>query len=243
LLAKVLPMERPIAEKRLMVALIVGACLLVFGWFRHRAPALVPDPPPSRSLEGWGEAYDPKGDCAVEVQGQRLTVTVPGSLHDLSAEQGEVSAPRVLRATRGDFVATVTVAGAVRSGGGQTARHAYPYHGAGLLLWQDSNHYVRLERAAILRGSQLIPYLNFEQRTGGRMVSSQATPIPDEPVVLRMERRGGRLFASCSPDAKRWTPLPEMGLDFAADLRVGVAAVNTATDAFKAEFDGLEITP
>jgi hypothetical protein len=41
----------------------------------------------------------------------------------------------------------------------------------------------------------------------------------------------------------RKTPLPVMKLEFAADLRVGVAAVNTAMAAFKAEFDGLEITP
>jgi len=89
----------------------------------------------------------------------------------------------------------------------------------------------------------LISYVNFEQRSRGRMVSSQSTFIPGEPVVLRLERQEARLFASFSPDAKRWTPLPEMGLDFAADLRVGVAAVNTATDALKAEFDGLAITP
>jgi regulation of enolase protein 1 (concanavalin A-like superfamily) len=75
------------------------------------------------------------------------------------------------------------------------------------------------------------------------MVSSQATPILDEPVVLRLQRQGGRLFASFSPDAKRWTPLPEIPLDFAADVNVGVVAVNTATDGWKAEFDGLEITP
>jgi len=227
----------------LTVALFVGACILYLGWLLRRTPALVPDPPPSRSIEGWGEAYDPKGDCAFEVQGQRLTVRVPGSLHDLSAEAGDVSAPRILRVTRGDFVASVTVAGAVRPGGEQTGRHAYPYHGAGLLVWQDSNQYVRLERAAILRGSQLISYVNFEQRSRGRMVSSQSTSIPDEPVVLRLERQGGRLFASFSPDAKRWTPLPDMPLDFAAELRVGVATVNTATEALKAEFDGLAVTP
>jgi len=75
------------------------------------------------------------------------------------------------------------------------------------------------------------------------MVSSQSTSIPDEPVVLQLERQEGGLFASFSPDAKRWTPQPEMGLDFAADLRVGVAEVNTATDGLKAELDGLAITP
>jgi regulation of enolase protein 1 (concanavalin A-like superfamily) len=236
-------MDRLAGEKFLKVALIAGACVLVFGWSRSRTPVLVPDPQPSRSLEGWGEAYDPKGDCTFDVKEKRLTVTVPGSLHDLSAEAGDVSAPRILRATHGDFVASVTVAGTVRPSGGPTSRRAYPYHGAGLLAWQDSNHYVRLERAAILRGSQLISYVNFEQRSGGRMVSSQATPIPDEPVVLRLERQGGQLFASFSPDSKKWTPLPEMRLDFAADLRVGVAAVNSAAQGWNAEFDGLEITP
>jgi regulation of enolase protein 1 (concanavalin A-like superfamily) len=119
----------------------------------------------------------------------------------------------------------------------------YPYHGAGLLVWQDSNHYVRLERAAVLRGSQVLSYVNFEQRRHGRMAGSKGIPVPDELVTLRLERVDARVFASFSPDAKRWTPLPEMALNFVPDLKVGIAAVNTATDPFKAEFVGLAITP
>jgi regulation of enolase protein 1 (concanavalin A-like superfamily) len=216
--------------------------VLDIGRFFQNSPAVVPDPPSSRSLDGWGDAFDPKCDCVFELEGQTLTISVPGSLHDLSAEAGDLSAPRVLRSARGDFMASVTVAGMVRPGGQMAGKRFYPYHGAGLLVWQDSNHYVRLERAAVLRGSQALSYVNFEQRRGGRMASSKGTPIPDEPVILRLERVGARLFASFSPDEKRWTPLPEMALDFVPDLKVGIAAVNTATDPFKAEFVGLSIT-
>jgi regulation of enolase protein 1 (concanavalin A-like superfamily) len=216
--------------------------ILSLEWLKRASPSLVPDPLPAHSLEGWGEAFDPHGDTAFELEGQRLTVSVPGSLHDLSIEAGDVSAPRVLRARQGDFVASVTVAGAVRPAGGSTSQFFCPYHGAGLLVWQDSNDYVRLERAAILRGTQVISYVNFERRSAGRRAGSKAAPIPDEPVVLRLERQGDKLFASFSPVAKRWTPLPVMKVDFVADLRVGVAAVSTSTAAFKAEFEGLEIT-
>lgn len=235
-------MGRSTAMKLLKVALVAGACAMFFGRFRLGAPALVPDPAPSQSLEGWGQAYDPLGDCSFEVEGPRLTIGVPGSLHDLSVEHGHVDAPRVLLPVRGDFAATVRISGEVRPAGGSTTRTAYPYHGAGLLLWQDSNHYVRLERAAILKGTQVISYINFERRRGGRMASSEGTAIPEAPVVLRLERSGGRLFGSFSPDGERWTPLPEMALDFAEDLKVGGAAVNTATAPFKAEFEGLKIT-
>lgn len=236
-------MSRSTAALLLKIALAVGVFVILFGRLRLGPPALVPDPPSARSLEGWGDAYDPRGDCRFGAEGHRLTIEVPGSLHDLSVEHGHVDAPRVLRPVRGDFVATVSVVGRVRPQGGRTTQYAYPYHGAGLVLWQDSNHYVRLERAAILRDARVVSYVNLERRVRGRMASSQPAAIPDAPAFLRLERRGSRLIGSFSPDGERWTPLPETTCDFAPDLKVGVAAVNTATDPFTAEFEGLTITP
>lgn len=54
--------------------------------------------------------FDPGGDCAIDGAGTRLEITVPGTLHDLSVEHGQISAPRVLISVTGDFVAQVTVA-------------------------------------------------------------------------------------------------------------------------------------
>lgn len=233
------PPNTSMIAKVLLGVLLVASLLSLF---RPRTYAQPADPEPLRSIEGWGRVYDPQEDCRLAVAEDRLSIVVPGTLHDLSVEQGQVEAPRVLQGMEGDFVARVTVAGALRPGGDRTARYAHPYHGAGLLLWSDGHNYVRMERAAIRRGSQLISYINFEQRRQGRMLSSEATAIPDAPQILRLERQGQRLFASFSPDGERWTPLPEMAIDFAPGVRVGVAAVNTATLPLTAEFESLEVT-
>ena len=131
----------------------------------------------------------------------------------------------------------------MKPGGSSTTNYAYPYHGAGLIVWQDSNNFVRLERAAILRDSRLFSYLNFEQRRGGRNVDPQATPIPDAPLHLRLERQGNRLSASFSPDGQQWTPVPTMVVNLNPRVKVGVAAVSTSTSKFRAEFEKGSVNP
>jgi regulation of enolase protein 1 (concanavalin A-like superfamily) len=211
-----------------------------------RTPALVPDPKPLQTMPGWGAAYDPDGDCQIQKEGDRVTINVPGTPrgHGLSVEAADrqVNSPRILRDVDGDFVVSVKVVGSVKPGGGQSGGSFLPYHGAGILLWQDSNNYVRLERAAILRGTQVISYVNFEQRRNGRMIDSRGQAIPDAPTILRLERQGSQLFASISPDGERWTPLPPMAITSTPSWKVGVAAVSNTKNPFPAEFEGLVVT-
>jgi len=56
-----------------------------------------------RILKGWGEADDPDGDCKITLRDSEVTISVPGTLHDLSAELGKINAPRILRDIEGDF--------------------------------------------------------------------------------------------------------------------------------------------
>ncbi|HEY2158536.1 MAG TPA: hypothetical protein VGH33_23100, partial [Isosphaeraceae bacterium] len=64
-----------------------------------------------RPLAQWGDLTDPKGDCQASIDGGRLTITVPGTHHNLCAEVGEMEAPRVLRKIDGDFVVQAKVSG------------------------------------------------------------------------------------------------------------------------------------
>src|SRR5262245_55656440 len=120
---------------------------------------------PISSIPGWGDAFDPVGDCSMKNVGKALCIEVPGSLHDLSVEQGQVTAPRVLRDIHGSFLVEVTVAGDVSPHGDRTSTYALPYHGTGLLIWLDRDNYIRLERAAIFNDENVFHYINFEQRT------------------------------------------------------------------------------
>ena len=58
---------------------------------------------------------------------------------------------RILRDITGDFDLRVRVAGTRRPGGRATTTAYSPYHGAGLIIWQDEENYVRLEIAADLQ--------------------------------------------------------------------------------------------
>ena len=166
-------------------------------------------------------------------------------MHDLSVEQGKVSAPRVLRTLEGDFVAEVTVTGKVQPAGGRASSYALPYHGAGLLVWLDRDNYIRLERAAILRGNEAYYYVNFEQRTSANMASSTGTATPGGPLSLRLERHGSTVSAAYKPEGQDWARIarPLSIRRWGDTLKVGVAAVTTATDPLIVQFQELRIEP
>lgn len=193
---------------------------------------------PSAEIPGWGGVFDAAGDCTIQREDGQLRIEVPPTLHDLSVEQGQISAPRLLSEVEGDFIAEVTVGGRVEPQGDRTSSYAQPYHGAGLLLWLDRDNYIRLERAAIRRDKNPFRYVNFEQRSNANMAASYATGIGDGPIDLRLERRGSTLSAAIREGSEDWVTLPNRIeiRRWGTSLRVGVVAINTATDPFVAEF-------
>jgi squalene-hopene/tetraprenyl-beta-curcumene cyclase len=197
--------------------------------------------PRARSLVGWGEIIDPDGDCKLSARKDQLTITVPGKLHDLTSIQpAKLNAPRVLRDVEGDFVAEVRVEGKLVPGGECTRPGGFPYNGAGLLLWKDSGDYIRLERAAILREGKIQPYVNFEHWKDGQPEGGGAD-ILDEAVSVRLSRKGSEVIASVSVDGKDWHEQSRVTVEYPAKLKLGVAAVNSASEPFTAELEGFRV--
>jgi regulation of enolase protein 1 (concanavalin A-like superfamily) len=200
---------------------------------------LLAAPPPL--LKGWGQAVDPDGDCRFELNDGKLTILVPGTLHNLVADSGEVNAPTVLSPIRGDFIAMVKATGGIHPGPESTVAQGLPYNGTGLLLWVDKDNYIRLERAGIIQGGALLTYVNFEQFADGRRVSSQSGGLLDRTTDLRLERHSGHIFASASQDGVHWTSFPPLDAQLPEEVKLGVAAVNSSTKPFKAELEELQI--
>jgi regulation of enolase protein 1 (concanavalin A-like superfamily) len=195
---------------------------------------------PPRTLKGSGQIVDPNRDCQFRLDGSRLTIGVPPKNYDLNAEAGGMSAPRVLRDIEGDFIAQVKISGKLMPAGDRTTKQYYPYHGAGLLLWQDQRNYVRLERAAINREDGVAHYVNFELRKYGERFGSPSAEIPDQDFYLRVERRGGRVGGAISPDGASWHYLNPLPFTFSQRIKLGVAAINTSTERFSPVFQELE---
>jgi serine/threonine protein kinase len=198
----------------------------------------------ARGQGEWGEPVVPDGDCKVELDrpGNRIRIVVPGTPHVLSAELGRLNAPRLLRDVRGDFDARVSVADGFHPAGRTTVREYAPYHGAGLLLWQDEDNYVRLEIAADLQHGKVRPYVNFEYRKDGALADSKGQKIVDGSSYLRLKRRGDEIVGAFGPDGVHWTSFPPFSANLKDRLSVGVSAINTATKPLTAELEGFEVS-
>ena len=198
----------------------------------------------AREKRNWGDAVDPDGDCKFELEPRedKVRIIVPGKTHILSAEIGRVNAPRILRDIKGDFDVSVRVAGTSHPGGKATTTVYPPYHGAGLLIWQDQENYVRLEIAA-----------DHPARQGCALTSTSSTartaPWPlqaasnnaDGSNHLRLKRRGDEIFASFGPDGVRWTSFLSSDRPAQRPPEVGVTAINSSTKPLTAEFERFDV--
>jgi serine/threonine protein kinase len=196
-----------------------------------------------REKKAWDNPIDPDGDCGMELdQGEgKVRIVVPGTPHVLSAEIGAMNAPRLLRDVQGDFEARVTVSGVFHPAGKATVKEYAPYHGAGILLWQDKDNYVRLEIAADVPHGKPRPYVNFEYRKDGSLAVSRGLKIDDGSTHLLLKRQGNKIHAAFGPDGVRWTSLPPMSVKLSDHLKVGIAAINSATKPLTAELEAFEV--
>jgi regulation of enolase protein 1 (concanavalin A-like superfamily) len=199
-----------------------------------------------QEIKNWGTIADPDKDCTIKEQKGTLTITVPATGHDLGVEHQLMNAPRVLRKVSGDFTAQVRVAGRVEAEAPGTLSDRLPFMGAGLLLWQDVNNYIRLERASFVNpmGNREY-YTSFELRKDGkidRFADSTDLPLWNKDYHLRLERRGDNILAAISEDGKKWMSLNPMKTELPKDLQVGVAAVNTSAKVLDVQFKNFKVT-
>ena len=116
-----------------------------------------------------------------------------------------------------------------------------PYHGAGLVIWQDEENYVRLEIAADLQYGKPRPYVNFEYRKEGVLAVSRGMINGNRSERLRLKRRGDEVFASFGPDGARWNSFPPLTVSLSDRLMVGVTAINSSTKRLTAEFERFDV--
>jgi regulation of enolase protein 1 (concanavalin A-like superfamily) len=197
-----------------------------------------------KEVPGWGRVLDPWRDCDVslDLEHDRLNIQVPGTPHVLSAEvpQLPMNAPRVVRRVRGDFTAGVHVRGRLEPGRLKTT-HYDPYHGAGLIVWQDQSNYLRLERAVGFINGRRHSYINYELREGGRLAVSHGFTTEDAPLFLKLRRQGVAFSAWYSRDGRRWVALGRVDATFAERVEVGVVAVNSSKQTLSAELERLSV--
>lgn len=212
---------------------------------KAEAPPPEPVAPPPPVLSTWNGLSGPRFDARFVPDGPVLTVIVPGSLHLLNPEMRLRNSPLFLTDVQGDFVAQVKVSGQVRPGTQPIRGMPFPpFHGAGLLLWQDENNYLRLERTSIYspEGRRLHQIL-LELCRDGKTQPGQFRDARDADIYLRFDRRGSEVRCSYSSDGGRnWPEIKRQMVSFPNAVKVGISVSNTSPQPFPAHFEEWQLT-
>jgi hypothetical protein len=231
------------ASRYRILMLCVGACLLA-------GAAPVPDKAPG-TIPGWGKVTDPDGDCTTRGDKRKLTIKVPGGTHDLNVTHGGMQAPRVLRSVAGDFTAQVKVTCDLTPGDKPGKEgSASSFFGAGLLLWQDKDNYLRLERNAwwvadagrYASYPPLVEYFKDGEYQNTDPLGTLDEVFKGRSTWLRLERKGDTVLASYSHDGKQWSEARTVDVNLPKKVQIGVDAVNTSAKDFEVEFTEFKVS-
>ncbi|MCA1685014.1 MAG: DUF1349 domain-containing protein [Planctomycetia bacterium] len=196
----------------------------------------------SPQVKGWGQAYDPDGDCEISPSDGGVTIKVPGTAHDFAAELQRRNAPRVLSDVKGDFIAQVKVSGEFKPGETGSIPGRRPYHGAGLLLIKDQDNVISLHRGCVNLDGKVRHYANFELRKDAELtISLYEIEISDRDTYLRLERRGDKVFNATSTDGIHWTSYEPITLELPEAVRFGVVGINSSDVPLSVRFQDLEV--
>lgn len=209
-----------------------------------------------RSFALLGPLADPDKDCKLikEESDFKVRIQVPGNkIHSLSPEivtrfnkrKSLHNAPMTLADIDGDFVAIVEVTGDLNPGttlpkDRQGNQIPFTFQGAGLLLYQDRNNFVRLERTAgtSLQDAQPIHKALLEIVESGSLRHHIYFDLPESDIRLILIRRKGKIrcqFGSKS-DNKSYVSR-EYALDLNPKVKIGLTAANISAKPFDASFE------
>jgi regulation of enolase protein 1 (concanavalin A-like superfamily) len=193
--------------------------------------------------EGWGELADAGGQAKVHKDGARVTLEVPAGSFDLYPENQKVNAPRLMQDASGDFAVQVKVVGKVMGEkGAEAPGRDVAFNAATLLIWQDENNFVRLDRAGFHKAGKPNHQTYYHVYQDGKRTTHLNRPLAVKDSWLRLERKGIKVTASWSQDGKSWQSYPDQDVKLADKVKVGVAALNASSKPFAASFEELKLT-
>lgn len=205
------------------------------------ARAAEPTAKPAAPITVFGEEIDPDSDCDITEADGGVTITVPGTWHDLThtEEYSRHNAPRLMDDVDGDFSIQVHVDAYEPPKKDDSSGGRYAFLGTGILIWQDEDNYFRFERAAIPRG----PFVWVERFADGASASQEHQEIRRDEAWLRVTRKGDELKFERSENGQDWTDVQVLETKLAGKLKVGVHAINTTNKKFVVKLSEYELSP
>jgi serine/threonine-protein kinase len=204
-------------------------------------------------VPGWGDWFDPKGDCQFEIKEGKLAIAVPAGVHKLdprfkvggAADEWFTSnqdAPRILQDVEGDFILRAKLASfppanvdAASLSGSKSMR------GAGLVVWQDERSYLKFigyqpGDGKAKFGAAGSRFWHFEAGKGSQ--SGDAVVLP----YVEIERQGQTIHLRGSKDGKDWDFYHQrLSWTPQNQLKVGVVAINASHSPFHFVFEEFKL--
>ncbi len=170
-----------------------------------------------KTLSMLGPLVDPEKDCKlikdednmkikIEIPGNKVRSLAPYVVNRINKSKPLHNAPMSLIEVEGDFAALVEVTGEWSPGtklpkDRQGNEIPFTFNGAGLLLYEDKNNFVRFERSQGVAVETLQPIhkVLFEVVKDGKHVANQSyPPVREGPVYLLLMRRKGRVVCGAA---------------------------------------------
>lgn len=216
-------------------------------------PALVfaaPVPkPPAKKLE---DVYGTPG----EFPGVTLEMTRKGELNATLAKEAAAGdrghqnslRPFTTRTVEGDFELTVRVTHAPPAAADLAAGNGNPTVYAGIALFADGNpkHTGNLLHKHVKVGDTWKSGLSMDtqHKNGGSGTGRQNNKLEDQPIYLRLTRKGDEFKSETSADGKKWQGFgTHKAQGFGGSVVVGPAATHNTTAGYEVTFDEYALKP
>jgi regulation of enolase protein 1 (concanavalin A-like superfamily) len=190
-----------------------------------------------------GPLMDPGKDCKADRSESKITLELPAGVHLLSDDWDIKNSPMILTDVSGDFIATVKVSGAMLPGSEtvklKTKTLPFTFQGAGLVLWQDKENYLRLERTAKSANGKvtLQAEVLIEVCKNGKTAYHSYVPCPAGALYLVVARIDGNISFMFSSDGKSLRRHPPLPFNFPSKIQIGLSASNASKEPLTVKFE------
>lgn len=194
----------------------------------------------------WGELVDSGGGAKVKLEGDKLRITLPaGDRVVYNQRNNSHHAPYMMKAIRGDFVATVTVHRHAPPAEPGIGDRQNPLVASGLIAVFDANTVTSYCRALMV-GNSTYQFRSTFRYTNGSSTTTGGGGTPKnrnaESAKLRMTRKANSVKYEYSyDDGKTWQSFYAATQATNDEAKVGVYAEHTVDAVTDAYFEGFEL--
>lgn len=179
---------------------------------------------------------DPNADATQSVAARsgylRMTAPTGNDLYPVT----NYNAPRLLQRVAGDFAIETHIEFAPAQG----------YQGAGLLVWQDDNNFLRLERGNAGIESPDVSGIRLDIEQNGvydAVAPTSQRPTPTTNFELRLQRNGSRFMGWWREPGQAWDYIGGTDTAFNDELLIGLALISEyGVTQTTADYDYFHIT-